>query len=73
MAAPTGGVVEFWDGDSYLGKGTIAATTIGGVTSYKATFATTTLAKGSHAIKARFVGSTAHAVSTSGLLTQTIT
>ena len=73
VAAPTGGVVEFWDGDTYLGKGTITATTVGSVTSYKATFATTTLARGSHAIKARFVGSASHAVSNSSTLTQTIT
>jgi len=69
VAAPTGGVVEFWDGDVYLGKGTIAL--VSGA--YKATFATTTLARGSHAIKARFVGSASHAVSNSSLLNQTIT
>lgn len=69
VAAPTGGVVEFWDGDSYLGKGTIGL--VGGV--YKATFTTTTLARGLHAIKARFVGSASHAVSDSSILTQTIT
>jgi hypothetical protein len=69
VAAPTGGVVEFWDGDNYLGKGTI--TLVSGV--YKATFVTKNLAKGSHAIKARFVGSASHAVSNSGILTQTIT
>jgi len=69
VAAPTGGVVEFWDGDVYLGKGTVAL--VSGA--YKATFATTTLARGSHAIKARFVGSASHAVSNSSLLTQTIT
>ena len=73
VAAPTGGVVEFWDGDTYLGKGTITATTVGSVTSYKATFATTTLARGSHAIKARFVGSASYAVSDSSLLDQAIT
>jgi hypothetical protein len=69
VAAPTGGVVEFWDGDTYLGRGTI--TLVGGA--YKATFATTTLARGSHAIKARFVGSASHAVSNSSPLNQTIT
>jgi hypothetical protein len=69
VAAPTGGVVEFWDGDSYLGKGTIGL--VGGA--YKATFAIATLARGSHAIKARFIGSASHAVSDSGILTQTIT
>jgi hypothetical protein len=69
VAAPTGGVVEFWDGDNYLGRGTI--TLVGGA--YKATFATATLARGSHAIKARFVGSASHAVSDSSTLTQTIT
>ena len=69
VAAPTGGIVEFWDGDTYLGKGQI--TLVGGA--YKATFTTKTLAKGSHAIKARFVGSASHAVSDSSTLTQTIT
>ncbi len=65
---PTGGVVEFWDGDTYLGKGTIALTS--GV--YRATFTTATLARGSHAIKARFVGTSTFAASESGVLTQTI-
>ncbi|MEI8370631.1 MAG: Ig-like domain repeat protein [Planctomycetia bacterium] len=69
VAAPTGGVVEFWDGTIYLGKGTI--TLVGGA--YKATFAIATLARGSHAIKARFIGSASHAVSNSSTLTQTIT
>jgi hypothetical protein len=73
VAAPTGGVVEFWDGNTYLGKGTITASTVGSVTSYRATFATTTLARGLHPIRARFVGSASHAVSTSSLLNQTIT
>jgi sugar lactone lactonase YvrE len=73
VAAPTGGVVEFWDGDTYLGRGTINATTVGSVTSYRATFATTILARGAHAIRARFIGSASHAVSNSSLLTQTIT
>ena len=68
VAAPTGGVVEFWDGTIYLGKGTI--TLVGGA--YKATFAIATLARGSHAIKARFIGSASHAVSNSSTLTQTI-
>ena len=69
VSAPTGGVVEFWGGDVYLGQGTI--TLVGGA--YKATFAIATLARGSHAIKARFVGSASLAVSDSGTLTQTIT
>jgi hypothetical protein len=73
VPAPTGGVVEFWDGDTYLGKGTIAEWRVGSVTSYRATFATATLARGPHAIRARFIGSASHAVSNSGLLTQTIT
>jgi predicted thioesterase len=73
VAAPTGGIVEFWDGDTYLGRGAITATTVGSVTSYRATFATTTLARGLHPIRARFVGSASHAVSTSSLLNQTIT
>ncbi|MCY3016429.1 MAG: Ig-like domain repeat protein [Planctomycetota bacterium] len=68
VAAPTGGVVEFWDGDNYLGRGTI--TLVGGA--YKATFATTALARGAHAIRARFIGSASHAVSNSSTLTQTI-
>jgi hypothetical protein len=73
VAAPTGSVVEFWDGDTYLGRGTITATTAGAVTSYRATFATTTLARGAHAIRARFIGSASHAVSNSSPLNQTIT
>jgi hypothetical protein len=73
VTAPTGGVVEFWDGDTYLGRGTITSTTVGSVTSYRATFATTTLARGTHAIRARFIGSASHAVSNSSPLNQTIT
>ena len=68
VAAPTGGVVEFWDGDTYLGKGTI--TTSGGVS--RATFSTALLSRGGHSIRARFVGNTVYAASSSGLLSQTI-
>jgi hypothetical protein len=67
-AAPTGGVVEFWDGDTYLGKGTIAL--VSGV--YRATFSTALLSRGAHSIRARFVGNTVYAASASGLLSQTI-
>jgi sugar lactone lactonase YvrE len=66
--APTGGVVEFWDGDTYLGKGTI--TTSGGVS--RATFSTALLSRGGHSIRARFVGNSVYAASSSGLLSQTI-
>jgi hypothetical protein len=68
MPAPTG-VVEFWDGDVYLGKGTI--TLVSGT--YRATFATATLARGAHSIRARFVGNSTYGVSNSGLLSQSIT
>ena len=67
--APTGGVVEFWDGDVYLGKGTIAL--VSGA--YRATFTTAALSRGLHSIRARFVGSSVYAASASGLLSQTIT
>jgi sugar lactone lactonase YvrE len=71
VAAPTGGVVEFWDGNTYLGRGTVTATTSGSVTSYTA-FLTTRLARGVHGIWARF-GSASHAVSNSGVVVQRIT
>ena len=68
VAAPTGGVVEFWNGSTYLGRGTVTATTAGSVTA----ILTTRLNRGVHGIWARF-GSASHAVSNSGILLQRIT
>jgi len=65
---PSGGVVEFWNGTTYLGAGTI--TLVNGV--YRATFSTSTLARGMQSIRARFVGTSTFAASDSGLLSQTI-
>jgi hypothetical protein len=67
-AAPTGGIVEFWDGATYLGKGTLAV--VSGA--YKATFTTTALSKGDHSITARFVGIGTYKISASDILSQTI-
>ena len=59
--APTGSIVEFWDGDIYLGSGKLAL--VSGI--YKVTL---TLAIGTHSIKARFVGNATYAVSESSIL-----
>ena len=69
VAAPTGGVVEFWDGNTYLGRGTVTATTAGSATVF---LTVPRLARGVHGIWARF-GSASHAVSNSGVLLQRIT
>ena len=59
------GVVQFYDGTTELGTGSLNA----GV----ATYATTTLAAGTHALQAIYVGDSSYATSTSGSVTVTIT
>jgi len=66
--APTGSVVEFWDGDIYLGSGKLAL--VSGI--YKVTLTTSTLAVGTHSIKARFVGNATYAVSESSIFSQIV-
>ena len=60
------GTVTFKDGAATLGTGTLNS-------SVQATFATATLAVGSHAITASYGGDATHAASTSTVLTQTVT
>jgi hypothetical protein len=60
---PTG-TVTFYDGTTQIGTGTL----VNGV----ATLALSTLAAGSHSIKAVYGGDTAHAASTSATITQAI-
>jgi len=67
-AAPTGGIVEFYDGATYLGRGTLAV--VSGA--YKATFTTTALSRGVHSITARFVGIGTYRISASDILSQTV-
>ena len=61
--APTGSVV-FLDGTTQLGTAALSAS--------KATFSTSSLGSGAHAISARYLGSMNYAVSTSSALTQTV-
>jgi hypothetical protein len=59
------GSVNFLDGATQLGSGAIS--------SGKATFSTTTLTQGTHAITAHYLGDTNFASSTSAAVTQTVT
>ena len=61
--APTGSVV-FLDGTTQLGTAALSAS--------KATFSTSSLGSGAHAISARYLGTANYAVSTSSALTQTV-
>src|SRR5665213_2050040 len=63
--AQPGGTVQFLDGTSVLGTGTLNG-------SAQATFATSTLALGTHSITAQYVGDTVFGGSTSSALTETI-
>jgi hypothetical protein len=69
VVGATAGLVEFWDGTTYLGRGSIV--------SGKATLAVNTsltpLSVGTHTIQARFVGSTTVRASVSANFTLTIT
>jgi hypothetical protein len=65
--APTG-EVEFWDGSTLLGRGTLAL--VSGL--YRAAFTTSALSTGSRSIKARFLGNTTYRMSESSILTQTV-
>jgi hypothetical protein len=66
--APTDGIVEFWDGSTYLGRGSLVA--VNGI--FRLTFTTTALSRGVHSITARFVGNNAYRVSESGIFSQTV-
>jgi hypothetical protein len=66
--APTGGIVEFWDGSTYLGRGSLVA--VNGA--FRATFNTIFFARGTRSITARFVGNATSAASASGILSQSI-
>jgi hypothetical protein len=58
------GSVQFWDGDTLLATSTISAG--------RATWTTSSLANGSHAITARYLGSASAAPSNSGVLVQAV-
>jgi autotransporter-associated beta strand protein len=68
-AQTPGGTVAFYDGSTKLGFGTLS--TAGGVTT--ATFTTSSLAIGTHSIKAVYSGSTLFAAVASAVLTETVT
>lgn len=63
-AGPVEGNVEFWDGGLLLGTSAISAG--------RATFTTTTLANGSHAMTARYSGSASAPPSISNVLVQAV-
>lgn len=66
--APTG-TVNFYDGTVQIGSGTLAAA---GTTSALATFQTSTLAAGTHAITALYSGDAKDFTSTSAVLSETV-
>jgi len=71
---PTAGLVEFWSGTTFLGRGSISGTRFSGYRAMLAVNASATpLSVGTHTIQARFVGSTTVRASVSGNFTLTIT
>ena len=69
VTAATAGLVEFWDGTTYLGRGSI----VSGRVTLAVNAAAIPLSVGTHTIQARFVGSTTVRASVSSNLTLTIT
>ena len=69
VTGATAGLVEFWDGTTYLGRGSI----VSGRVTLAVNAAAIPLSVGTHTIQARFVGSTTVRASVSSNLTLTIT